>query len=79
MIEYDKFQMSLKRLEEQYENQRETDASLPELFREAIAESVIHALENRALAHARNMVLPKLLSGEIRGRPAEIQQLVGRT
>ena len=45
MIEYDKFQMSLKRLEEQYENQRETDASLPELFREAIAESVIQRFE----------------------------------
>ena len=45
MIEYDKFQMSLKRLEEQYANQRETDASLPELIREAIAESVIQRFE----------------------------------
>ena len=45
MIEYDKFQMSLKRLEEQDENQRETDASLPELIQEAIAESVIQRFE----------------------------------
>ncbi len=41
MIEYDKFRMSLKRLEEQYENYRQADESLPELIREAIAESVI--------------------------------------
>ena len=41
MIEYDKFQMSLKRLEEQYENYRQADDSLPELIQEAIAESVI--------------------------------------
>ena len=45
MIEYDKFQMSLKRLEEQYENYQQLDASLPELTREAIAESVIHRFE----------------------------------
>ena len=45
MIEYDKFQMSLKRLEEQHANQRESDASLPELIREAIAESVIQRFE----------------------------------
>ncbi len=41
MIEYDKFRMSLKRLEEQYENYRQADDSLPELIQEAIAESVI--------------------------------------
>ena len=34
MIEYDKFQMSLKRLEEQHANQWESDASLPGLIRE---------------------------------------------
>ena len=45
MIEYDKFQMSLKRLEEQHANQWESDASLPELIREAIAESVIQRFE----------------------------------
>ena len=41
MIEYDKFQMLLKRLEEQYDNYRQSDDSLPELIQEAIAESVI--------------------------------------
>ena len=41
MIEYDKFRMSLERLEEQYKNYRERDDSLPELTREAITESVI--------------------------------------
>ena len=45
MIEYDKFQMSLNRLEEQHANQWESDASLPELIREAIAESVIQRFE----------------------------------
>ena len=45
MIEYDKFQMSLKRLEEQYGNFRELDDSLPELTQEAIAESVIQRFE----------------------------------
>ena len=45
MIEYDKFQMSLKRLEEQHANQQESDASLPELIREAIVESVIQRFE----------------------------------
>ena len=45
MIEYDKFQMSLKRLEEQYENYRQSDDSLPELIQEAIAESTIQRFE----------------------------------
>ena len=40
MVEYDNFRMSLKRLEEQYENYRKPDAVLPELLREAVAESV---------------------------------------
>ena len=46
MIEYDNFQKSLERLEEQYENYREPDDSLPELTREAIAESVIQTFQN---------------------------------
>ena len=41
MIEYDNFQRSLERLEEQYENYREPDDSLPEVTQEAITESVI--------------------------------------
>ena len=45
MIEYDNFRMSLKRLEEQYENYRKPDAVLPELLREAVAESVIQRFE----------------------------------
>ena len=45
MIEYDKFQMSLKRLEEQHANQQESAASLPKLIQEAIAESVIQRFE----------------------------------
>ena len=45
MIEYDKFQLSLKRLEEQYENYRQSDDSQPELIQEAIAESVIQRFE----------------------------------
>ena len=45
MIEYEKFQMLLKRLEEQYDNYRQSDDSLPELIQEAIAESVIQRFE----------------------------------
>ena len=45
MIEYDKFQMSLGRLEEQHANYRNLDTSLPDLIQEAIAESVIQRFE----------------------------------
>ena len=45
MIEYDKFRMSLERLEEQYNNYRERDDSLPDLIQEAIVESVIQRYE----------------------------------
>ena len=45
MIEYDKFHMSLRRLEEQHANYRNTDPSLPALIQEAIAESVIQRFE----------------------------------
>ena len=45
MIDYSKFQLSLKRLEEQHDNYRRLDASLSELNREGIAESVIQRFE----------------------------------
>lgn len=45
MIDYDKFRMSLKRLEEQHKNYRKLDESLPEVTKEAIAESVIQRFE----------------------------------
>ena len=45
MIEYDKFQMSLGRLEEQHANYQNLDTSLPDLIQEAIAESVIQRFE----------------------------------
>ena len=45
MIDYDKFRMSLKRLEEQHENYRTLDTSLPGLIQEAVAESVIQRFE----------------------------------
>ena len=41
MIDYEKFQQSLKRLEEQQENYRTLDASLSQLTKEGIAESVV--------------------------------------
>ena len=41
MIDYDKFRLSLMRLEEQYANYRNPDASRPALDQEGIAESVI--------------------------------------
>ena len=45
MIDYEKFRMSLKRLEEQHENYRTLDSSLPYLIQEAVAESVIQRFE----------------------------------
>ncbi len=45
MIEYDKFQQSLKHLELQFENYRTLDKSLPSLMQEAVAESVIQRFE----------------------------------
>lgn len=45
MVEYDNFQMSLGRLEEQYENYQNLDAALPQLLQEAVAESVIQRFE----------------------------------
>ncbi|WP_321530049.1 nucleotidyltransferase substrate binding protein [uncultured Desulfuromonas sp.] len=45
MIEYDKFQKSLKHLEVQYENYSTIDKNLPELIQEAVAESVIQRFE----------------------------------
>ena len=45
MIDYGKFRLSLKRLEEQHENHVRQDASLSELTREGIAESVIQRFE----------------------------------
>ena len=45
MIDYDKFQLSLKRLEEQHDNYRQQDPALSDLNREAVAESVIQRFE----------------------------------
>ena len=45
MIDYDKFRLALKRLEEQHENLLRLDPSLPGLMREAVAESVIQRFE----------------------------------
>ena len=45
MIDYSKFRESLKRLEEQYANHLTRDVNLPEITREAIAESVIQRFE----------------------------------
>ena len=44
-IDYDKFRLSLMRLEEQYANHRNPDASRPALDQEAVAESVIQRFE----------------------------------
>jgi nucleotidyltransferase substrate binding protein (TIGR01987 family) len=45
MIEYDKFQKSLKHLELQFDNYRTLDKTQPELMQEAVAESVIQRFE----------------------------------
>lgn len=45
MIDYSKFRLSLKRLEEQHENLQNLDASLPVLLCEAVSESVVQRFE----------------------------------
>lgn len=45
MITYDKFQKALDHLERQYTNYKTLDPTLPELIREAVAESVIQRFE----------------------------------
>jgi len=45
MVNYEKFQKSLKHLERQFENYKTLDASQPELIEEAVAESVIQRFE----------------------------------
>ena len=45
MVDFSKFRSSLKRLEEQYENYRHLDPSLPRLTWEAVPESVIQRFE----------------------------------
>ena len=45
MIDYSKFQTSLKGLNEQHENHMHSDPALPQVTREAIAESVIQRFE----------------------------------
>ena len=45
MIDYSKFRLSLKRLEEQHVNHLQQDSSVPILVREGIAESVIQRFE----------------------------------
>jgi len=45
MIEYDKFEKSLKHLDVQFENYKQLDADLPVLMKEAVAESVIQRFE----------------------------------
>lgn len=45
MIDYSKYRLSLKRLEEQHENYRSLDPDLPELIRDGVKESVIQRFE----------------------------------
>lgn len=45
MIDYGKFRLSLERLREQYANYSQPDLALPEVTREAVAESVVHRFE----------------------------------
>lgn len=44
-IDYSRFQLSLKRLEQQHENYRNLDANLPAPTHEAFAESIIQRFE----------------------------------
>ncbi|MBY4677848.1 nucleotidyltransferase substrate binding protein [Marinobacterium arenosum] len=45
MIEYDKLQKALKHLQVQFENHCTLDENMPELIKEAVAESVIQRFE----------------------------------
>lgn len=46
-IDYSKFRLSLKRLEEQYANYQDADVRRPQLDQEGVAESVIQRFETR--------------------------------
>ena len=45
MIDYGKFRLALKRLEEQHENHRRGEPGISDLTREGVAESVIRRFE----------------------------------
>ncbi|WGK70389.1 nucleotidyltransferase substrate binding protein [Candidatus Haliotispira prima] len=45
MMEYDNFRKALQHLKVQFENYQNPDMALPELIKEAVAESVIHRFE----------------------------------
>ena len=66
MIEYGKFQMSLKRLEEQYENYRTLDTSLPHLTQEATVNSNIQSsLAVSPFPASQAMTYPRHLEGHV--------------
>ena len=45
MIDYTKYKLSLKRLEEQHDNYKRNDPAISDLYRDAVAESVIQRFE----------------------------------
>ena len=64
MIDYTKFRQSLRRLEEQYENYRHLDPSLPRLTYEAVSESVIQRF--RTCFDSLWKVLKRYMAEELR-------------
>ena len=63
MIEYDKFQKSLKHLEVQYQHYTTMDENLPEWIKEAIPESIVHRFET--CFDSMWKVLKRYLSDEV--------------
>ena len=53
MIDYDKFQLSLKRLEEQHDNHQHGSPDRSALDREGVAESVIERSKPATIASGR--------------------------
>ncbi|MBL1259433.1 MAG: nucleotidyltransferase substrate binding protein [Thiotrichaceae bacterium] len=63
MIEYDKFQKSLKHLEVQYQHYTTMDENLPEWIKEAIPESIVQRFET--CFDSMWKVLKRYLSDEV--------------
>ena len=80
MIEYDKFQKSLKHLELQYENYGTLDPDQPELIREAVAESVIQRFEtcyDCMRKVLRRYLIEEMGIPEVPGSPRRVIRLAG--
>lgn len=80
MIEYDKFQKSLKHLEVQFENHKTLDQDQPDLIKEAVIESVVQRFEtcyDCLWKVLKRYLLEELGIPEVSNSPKKIIRLAG--